>query len=278
MKSLKLFTLILISLFLFQFVSAQAPQGVNYQAVARDASGNIWGNKNVSIRITIRDTTASSLIYQETHNVTTNQFGLFTLTIGNGTPLFGTFSFIGWGSITPWMYIDMDAAGGSSFVSMGASQLLSVPYALNVDKVGQSSAIAYGNAILTLDTNTKVLTQVPGLTQSVNVPAGCTVYVSTFGGVQTTSTSVTGYSIVDMVITQDGVLPPNGGFQRIVAANTTGLTRMIQNWSFGQTLVLTPGTHTIAVKAICAKGSPAYICSDNTSILQGMLTVSVHKN
>ena len=41
---------------------AQAPQMFNYQAVARDASGNIITNQKVSIRFTIHDITADGLV------------------------------------------------------------------------------------------------------------------------------------------------------------------------------------------------------------------------
>jgi hypothetical protein len=36
-------------------VTAQIPQGINYQAVARDGAGNPLANKNVSVRISIND-------------------------------------------------------------------------------------------------------------------------------------------------------------------------------------------------------------------------------
>jgi hypothetical protein len=118
---------------LLVFVSAafaQAPQGMNYQAVARNAAGNILANQAIGIRITITDGNAGPTLYQETHSDTTNQFGLFSLSVGNGTPVVGTFSSISWSTITPWLEVAMDPTGGSSYVAMGSSQLLSVPYAL----------------------------------------------------------------------------------------------------------------------------------------------------
>ena len=117
-------------LFIASTVFAQAPQGMNYQAVARDASGNILPSQNISIRFTITDGNGGATLYQETHTVSTNQFGLFILNIGNGTPTSGTFSSVTWSSITPWLAVEMDPAGGTAYISMGSSQLLSVPYAL----------------------------------------------------------------------------------------------------------------------------------------------------
>lgn len=278
MKNLKLFTLYILFLSAFQFTSAQAPQGMNYQAVARNSSGAILPNQNIGIRITITDGNGGSVLYEETHNTATNQFGLFTLNIGNGTAVTGTFSGIAWASVTPWMLVEMDPTGGISYVSMGSSQLLSVPYALSVAKVGQSSSSVFGTGILNIDTNTKSVTLIPGMTQTITVPSGYSLYAYTFGGVQTQSAANTGYSIVDIVLTIDGNLPANGGYQRLILANSTGITKMIQNWSIGQTLLLNPGTHTIAVKSLCVKGSPATVSSDNTGVLQGLLTLTLLKN
>src|SRR3954464_2398530 len=98
----KLFTLfaflILNSAFLISF--AQAPQAINYQAVARDVSGNILGNTNINIDAIFHSGTAGgTIVYYESYSpVTTNQFGLFTLSLGTGTVILGNFSTIAWGS------------------------------------------------------------------------------------------------------------------------------------------------------------------------------------
>ena len=109
---------------------SQAPYALNYQAVARNPDGTILANRNVSLRFTIIDNVEGPVLYQETHSGMTNQFGLITLSIGRGVPAIGTFSSIDWGTVTAWLQVDMDIAGGTDFVNMGDSQLLSVPYAL----------------------------------------------------------------------------------------------------------------------------------------------------
>ena len=44
---------------------AQAPQMFNYQAIARDASGNAIANKQISVRFTMHNLTASGeVVYQ----------------------------------------------------------------------------------------------------------------------------------------------------------------------------------------------------------------------
>src|SRR5688500_4145533 len=88
------------------FAYAQAPQSFNYQAVARDASGNIWATKNISVRITITNGNGGSSLYQESHAVATNQFGLFTLNVGSISP--GNFSSINWATANAWIKVEYD--------------------------------------------------------------------------------------------------------------------------------------------------------------------------
>ena len=121
------FTLFIIS----GLLHAQAPQKFNYQAVARDGSGNLIANQNVSFRISLLQGSAiGTIVYQETHLKTTNAYGQANLIIGSGTVVTGTFSSISWGSNAYFIKTEMDAAGGNAFALMGTSQLLSVPYAL----------------------------------------------------------------------------------------------------------------------------------------------------
>ena len=110
---------------------AQSPNAFNYQAVARDASGNILANHTLSIKISLhKDSETGDVDYSETFNVTTNDFGLFTLAIGQGIVVSGSFSSIDWKSYKYWLQVEMDPEGGSSYADMGTSQLLSVPYAM----------------------------------------------------------------------------------------------------------------------------------------------------
>lgn len=124
-----------IAQFLFllccSFAIAQAPQRMSYQAVVRNASGNLVANANVGIRISILQGSASgTAVYIETHTVTTNENGLATLQIGGGNVQSGNFSTINWGNGTYFIQTETDPNGGSNYSISGTSQLLSVPYAL----------------------------------------------------------------------------------------------------------------------------------------------------
>lgn len=110
----------------------QAPESLNYQAVARDANGNPLTNQSISLRMSVLSGSANgSLVFEELHTASTNSLGLFTLKIGQGTVTSGTFATIDWGTISHFLKVELDVNGGQSFTLMGTSQLLSVPYALH---------------------------------------------------------------------------------------------------------------------------------------------------
>lgn len=119
---------------------AQAPQAFDFQGVARDASGSVLGGQSIGLRISIvTGTPGGSIVYQETHTVTTSPFGLFTVAVGQGSPLVGTLAGVDWGSGAKYIRIAMDPAGGSAYQDLGTTQLLSVPYALHAGSGGGGS-------------------------------------------------------------------------------------------------------------------------------------------
>ncbi|MBK6839925.1 MAG: hypothetical protein IPG90_17950 [Bacteroidetes bacterium] len=134
---MKIFNKVLLSflLFLAVNVSATIPQAIPYQAVARDNAGNLIINQNISLRFSIRDISVlGTIVYQETQNSVTNSLGLFSVNIGTGSIVTGTFSGINWGSNSKFMQVEFDPTGGISYTDMGTTQLMSVPYALYSEK------------------------------------------------------------------------------------------------------------------------------------------------
>lgn len=110
---------------------AQVPQAFNYQAIARDANGVALTNQSVSVKFTLLDgSPQGGILYIETQATSTNSFGLFTVEIGKGTVVIGTFNTIPWSSGNKFLKVEIDPQGGANFVAMGTAQLLSVPYAL----------------------------------------------------------------------------------------------------------------------------------------------------
>ncbi len=125
---------IIISLFLlaFSFLAfSQVPQSFSYQAIARDASGTGIANQNIGLRISIlQGSITGTSVYSEIHTALTDANGILNLAIGAGTPAAGTFSVIEWGTGSYFVQVEMDVTGGTNYILMGTSQLLSVPYAL----------------------------------------------------------------------------------------------------------------------------------------------------
>jgi hypothetical protein len=115
------------------------PQAFNYQAVARNSAGTLLVTQTIGIKINIHDASATgTIVYSETFIPTTNKFGLFTIAIGQGTIVSGIFSSIVWNTGNYWLEVEIDPTGGTTYTSMGASQLITVPYAMYAAKSGTS--------------------------------------------------------------------------------------------------------------------------------------------
>lgn len=128
-----LLVLIAISLSIVVFPQS-VPQGINYQAVARDSSGKELINNTLNVKLSvISGTSTGTISWQETHSVTTNDYGLFTVVIGNGTSTglgsSSTFDLVDWGFGNHFLKIEINDGGGT-YIDMGTNELLSVPYAL----------------------------------------------------------------------------------------------------------------------------------------------------
>lgn len=109
----------------------QAPEAFKYQAVIRDAGNTILNNQAVGMQITIlQGAITGATVYEETFSPTTNGYGLVNLEIGSGTVVFGDLTTIDWSAGPYFIETAVDVTGGTSYVVMGTSQLLSVPYAL----------------------------------------------------------------------------------------------------------------------------------------------------
>lgn len=119
-------------------ISAQAPQGFNYQATVRNNAGALMVNQNVTFKFNvIKDTPTSVPVFSETHYVPTDDLGAVNLVIGKGTATTGTFATIDWATGTYYLGIELNT--GNGFKAMGTSQLLSVPYALYAENSGTNT-------------------------------------------------------------------------------------------------------------------------------------------
>jgi hypothetical protein len=106
------------------------PGGINYQAVARDNNGNELVNTAIEVRFSIRTGSPTGpVIYQEVFtDVTTSRYGVFSLVIGKGDPVLGTFTAIDWSTANH--YLTVEVKFENLFMDMGTMQFMAVPYAL----------------------------------------------------------------------------------------------------------------------------------------------------
>lgn len=129
MKKLILLLVAIATISLSSF--GQAPEGFKYQAVVRDAGNIILNNQLVGMRMTIQQgSMGGTTVYQETFAPTTNAYGLVNLEIGSGTVVNGDFTIVDWSAGPYFIETAIDVTGGTSYIVMGTSQLMSVPYAL----------------------------------------------------------------------------------------------------------------------------------------------------
>ena len=136
----KISSILIAIIFFIGNLFAQVPEKFNYQVMARDYLGSLIVNQNVSFRISIlKGCSSDTVVYQEIHQKTTNNYGLVMFIIGSGTVVLGDFSSIEWGNDKYCIQSEIDVTGGTSFSLMGFSQLLSVPYALYAKESGSES-------------------------------------------------------------------------------------------------------------------------------------------
>ena len=127
---------------------AQVPQQLNYQGIARNASGEPISTHSITVRLSIVDSAANGLLtYQETKTVATNYVGLFTIVIGapGGVNVIGTIASINWATGKKYIKLEIDPNGASNFTLVGMNQLQSVPFALSAEPVGLAAGDLTGN-------------------------------------------------------------------------------------------------------------------------------------
>jgi uncharacterized protein (TIGR02145 family) len=122
---MKTFLTLSLHLLITSFLCAQVPQGIPYQAVMRNADGSVMASSAVNLTFMIHDGSATgTIVYQESHALTTNAQGLVSCVVGSGVVSQGNFSNINWGGGAKFLHVMM----GST--DLGTQQMLSVPYAL----------------------------------------------------------------------------------------------------------------------------------------------------
>ncbi len=145
-------TLLLIVLSPCILLYAQNNMGFNYQAVARDGDGKILINEAVTVNIGILNVdNANELLWEEQHQLLTNNQGLFSLVVGTDPQkkvdgAVESFSMIDWAGGDHSLFVKV-AVGGGEFTDLGTSPIMAVPYAILSEEIRQPiSKLTIGNA------------------------------------------------------------------------------------------------------------------------------------
>lgn len=132
----------IVAVFVTLTLIGQAPESFKYQAVLRNASGNIRVSASVSIDIAIiQGSTTGTEVFIETHNTVTNEFGLVNLEIGSINT--SGFAAIDWTNGPYYLKVSVDGT------EMGTSQLLSVPFALHAKSAETANTYAETDPVFT---------------------------------------------------------------------------------------------------------------------------------
>ncbi len=138
---------------------AQAPQRFTYQAVVRNAGGQLITNHSIGVRISIVQGSATgNAVYVENHSATTNSNGLFTISIGTGNATIGSFSSVDWSIGTYYVKSEIDPEGGTDYTLVATQQLISVPYALYATTAEQLKTPFSESQVISISNDTIFLT------------------------------------------------------------------------------------------------------------------------
>ena len=261
MKTIKFLFSLLFLLGMMQQLGAQnTPQKFNYQAVARNAAGAVLANQAIGLKISLLDGSAAGTVqYAETHNVTTNAFGLFNIAIGSGTVSSGSMAGVTWSAGNKFIKSEFDPAGGTAYTLAGTSELLSVPYAMyaQASATGGTGTTYTGGAGINI-TGAGVISATDNSAtnelQTISLTGNQLTLSNTGGTVTlptgTTYTAGTGISLAGNAIANTGDLSATNELQ---ALSITGNQLTLSNT--GGTVTLPTGTTYTAGTGISLAGN-----------------------
>ena len=255
----KFFTILFFALIVQISAQTSAPKFINYQGVARDASGTPITSV-FDIQFTIKNATAT--VHNEFQNgIQPNALGLFSTIIGKAP---NTLTVSAWdnGPFT----LDVSINTGSSFTLVGSQPLVSVPFSLfagnvpssytnNILTIGANSySISAGSSIAPTIIGTGLASVTPstGPVYSVNVPTASLSYLNTSNilsltqgsTVSTVTLTGSGSSSITMLGQGNAVVTPTFGSAFTVSVPPQVLTNV------SNTLSLSNGGGNIVVPSL----------------------------
>ena len=119
---------------------------INYQGVARDATGIVLSDTQLNIEISLKfGSENATTVYEENHLVTTDDNGVFSLRIGAGNSILGDYDTLSWGRDAAFITTTINGS------RVGSTEMMAVPYALSSgDGQQNASQVPYDDSTASL--------------------------------------------------------------------------------------------------------------------------------
>lgn len=148
------FKVLILSLWVCYSGFSQAPAGFPFQSIIKDNNGVIAKSTDAYVKCRIiRSLPTGTVSYEEVHQVRTNDDGIFSIIIGQGTRISGEISLyaVEWGKDLYYLNLKTVIPSSTSirwydpslnYTDIGTTQLWSVPYALYAGNSNQANIIS----------------------------------------------------------------------------------------------------------------------------------------
>jgi len=219
---------------------SQAPDGIQFQALATDANGHPAAGRVIYVKDAIVAKTATgTIVYSETFKVTASSAGIFTIVLGKGTYAGGVSSIanIDWANGPFFLNLKIAVEPtvptaswnvNNEYVDLGTSQFWSVPYALYAGNVkGADTKLNISDTAAMLkpyftSINLKANIESPTFTGTVS---GITKAMVGLGNVDNTAdinkpVSTTTQAALDLKVDKAAIIGTNTGDQDLSALAT----------------------------------------------------------
>ena len=173
-KTIVFFLSVLISLSAWSqndLKRVSTPKGFNYKALVSE-NGTPVANSIINVKVKLKDG-ATELWYEEHTNVHTDANGIFSINIGEGTRISGSytnFSYFNWNTYDD-VKMDVEIDTGSGYQTLVSNEALKyVPYAKNADR--SSSALQAHHLLPQTDEGIQLITTTNTITNGYRLTRG----------------------------------------------------------------------------------------------------------
>ena len=122
---------LIVSIFCVTIISAQSTDAFKYQAMIRDANGNIFHSMNTTIQVKIKEGSASGETkYAENHPNVSVERGLFAISIGEGQNMQGKIADLDFGKKNYFLEVGVKLPSSAGIEVLPATQIFGTTKAI----------------------------------------------------------------------------------------------------------------------------------------------------